>query len=139
MENLVLLDAGPFVALINRDDQFHGWTVAQLGAMQAELLSCEAVISECFYLVRHNPVGVSALLAYLEEGIVRLDFSLDANLAAVASLMRKYHDTPMSLADACLVRMSELHSTARVFTLDADFRLYRRNGRQTIPLIYPAP
>lgn len=51
--------------------------------------------------------------------------------------MRRYADVPMSLADACLVRMSELSDDASVLTLDSDFRIYRRLGRQAIPLLTP--
>ncbi len=91
-----------------------------------------------FFLVRRNPVGIATLLANLDEGLVRLDFNLGSHLFSVTALMRKYRDTPMSLADACLIRMSELHSHCRVFTLDSDFQRYRRHGRQTLPLIHPA-
>ena len=138
MGNLVVLDAGPLVALINRDDFHHAWAVAEISEMRTEMLICEAVLSECFHLLRRNAVGVSTLLSYLEEGIVKLDFRLHDNLAAVASLMRKYQDVPMSLADACLVRVSELNDGAGVFTIDSDFKLYRRHSRQPIPLIYPS-
>jgi predicted nucleic acid-binding protein len=96
------------------------------------------VISESLFLLRHAHHGVPTLMNMLEEDLVRLAFDLDDHLDPVARLILKYQEVPMSLADACLVRMSELHSTARVFTLDADFRLYRRNGRQVIPLIFPA-
>jgi predicted nucleic acid-binding protein len=74
-----------------------------------------------------------------QEDLIRLAFNLDEHLAAVTRLITKYHDVPMSLADASLVRMSELHDRARIFTLDSDFKRYRRHGRQAIPLIYPAP
>ena len=69
--------------------------------------------------------------------MIRVDFSLSDNLGPVRRLMKKYRSTPMSLADASLVRMSELHSDSSVFTLDADFKIYRRHGRQVIPLIIP--
>ena len=139
MADRVVLDAGPLVAFINRGDEYHDWTVAQVRGLNAELVTCEAVVSECYFLVRHSPAGVATLLSYLEEGIVSLDFELAGHLSAVSTLMRKYHDVPMSLADACLVRMSELHDRARVSTLDADFKVYRRHSRQTIPLIFPTP
>jgi len=80
--------------------------------------------------------GVRQLLALVERGIVTLDFDLRVEFAAVADLMRRYEDAPMSLADACLVRMSELHREAPVFTLDSDFRIYRRFRRRAIPLIH---
>lgn len=139
MADPVVLDAGPLVAFINRGDQYHEWACRWVRNLDGELVTCDAVISETFFLVQHNPAGISTLLSYLDEGIVRLDFDLRANLTPVTALMRKYHDVPMSLADACLVRMTELHSHGRVFTLDSDFKRYRRHGRQSIPLIYPAP
>lgn len=138
MAGPVLIDSGPLVALLNRDEHDHLWVLEQFKQLYAELRTCEAVISESFFLVRHNPHGIAALLDLLDSGAIRLDFTLNGHLAVVTSLMRKYHDVPMSLADACLVRMSELHDGARVFTLDSDFKLYRRHGRQTIPMIYPA-
>jgi predicted nucleic acid-binding protein len=76
-----------------------------------------------------NLPGIAALLDILDRGVLRVDFTLDNPLSAVTALMRKYQDIPMSLADACLVRLSELHDRSRVFTLDSDFKLYRRNGR----------
>jgi len=139
MADPVVLDAGPLVAFINRCDQYHEWACGCVPSMAGELITCEAVISEAFFLVQHNPVGIATLLSYLDEGIVRLDFDLGAQLTSVTTLMRKYRDVPMSLADACLVRMTELHSHCRVFTLDSDFKRYRRLGRQAIPLITPAP
>jgi predicted nucleic acid-binding protein len=140
MASRVVLDAGPLVALIDRRDQFHHWALAQAKdlAARVELVTCEAVISEVFFLVHHVPGGVAGLLTFLEEGAVRLDFNMRENLAAVTTLMRKYSDVPMSVADACLVRLTELHPHAPVFTLDSDFKLYRRHGRHAIPLISPA-
>jgi predicted nucleic acid-binding protein len=139
MGNPVVLDTGPLVALLDRNDPWHGWAGEQLKQLIDPMLTCEAVVSESAFVLGARDPGFRRLSGLFRDGVVRLGFDLDEHFEAVAGLLAKYHDTPMSLADACLVRMSELHSTARVFTLDADFRLYRRNGRQTIPLIYPAP
>ena len=139
MGNPVVLDTGPLVAFIDREDACHHWASEQLRSLEPPFLTCEAVISESLFLLRRAHNGVPTLMNMLQEDLIQLAFDLDDHLAPVAHLIAKYQEVPMSLADACLVRMSELHSTARVFTLDADFRLYRRNGRQTIPLIYPAP
>jgi predicted nucleic acid-binding protein len=139
MGNPVVLDTGPLVAFIDREDACHLWASEQLRSLEPPFLTCEAVISESLFLLRRAHNGVPTLMNMLQEDLIRLAFDLDEHLAPVAHLIAKYQEVPMSLANACLVRMSELHSTARVFTLDADFRLYRRNGRQTIPLIYPAP
>lgn len=134
----VVLDAGPLVAILNRNDQFHVWATAQLSGIHEEIITCEAVIVEACFLLRHVSGAASQLMSLLEERVVTLEFELRRHLPHVSELMRKYADTPMSLADACLVRMTELHARTRVFTLDSDFKLYRRHGRQTIPLIYPA-
>ena len=68
---------------------------------------------------------------------LRSDFDLHAEYRAVRDLMRRYRELPMSFADACLVRMAEIHSDGVVWTLDRDFHVYRRHRRQTIPLVTP--
>ena len=101
------------------------------------LFSCESVITETCYLLRRLPATVQKLLGFLRDGHLSLAFDLEGQTDRVAKLMAKYSDLPMSLADACLVRMTELRSEGIVLTLDSDFRLYRRHGRQTIPTIMP--
>ena len=98
------------------------------------LLTCEAVVSETCFLVRHARGGPSAVL--LSRGALRIAFQLEDNVSAVR-LMARYARVPMSLADACLVRMAEAHTDSRVLTLDRDFRLYRKHGRHAIPAIMP--
>ncbi len=139
MADLVVLDTGPLVALIDREDAHHAWAAAQLTSLAPPFLTCEAVISEALFLLPRAHHGVSTLLSFLREGLIRVSFDFGDNLDAVTQLTAKYEDVPMSLADACLVRMTELHDRARVFTLDADFKVYRRHSRLAIPLIYPAP
>ncbi|MSU51711.1 MAG: pilus assembly protein [Opitutus sp.] len=139
MDARVILDTGPFVALIDRRDPLHDWTVQQVKLLKPPFHTCEAVVAESLFLLQDVHGGSAHVTGLLVDGYVRLDFHLDDNLGSVTPLMAKYHDVPMSLADACLVRMSELHDRARVFTLDADFKLYRRHGRQVIPLIIPVP
>ena len=77
------------------------------------------------------------MLALLSEDIVKVDFRLDQEVVALKALMKKFADVPMSLADACLVRMTELEPNAVVVTLDSDFRIYRRNRRRAVPTITP--
>ena len=134
---IVLVSA---VALIDRDDQFHEWALARTREMapKLQLVICEPVVAEAYHLVVRTTGGPHALLRFLEQGGVHLDFSFAAHLSSVAALMRKYQDIPMSLADACLVRMSKLHEGSRVFTLDSDFLFYRRHGRQTARRRVPA-
>ena len=133
----VLLDTGPLVALIDGRDRYHGWAVAQWNRIRPPLLTCESVVAEAAYLLRKFPGGSTSLLGMVERGAVTVSFRLDDEAAAVGHLMAKYHEVPMSLADACLVRMSERHSGSVVLTLDVDFRVYRRHGRQVIPTSMP--
>ena len=137
MSPSILLDTGPLVALLDRRDQHHLWSTAVAARYQPPWYSCEPVITEASFLLRHLPDAVQAILGMLGKGIVRIEFRLEGKDQQVAALMRRYRNLPMSLADACLVSMSESQANCRVLTLDGDFRVYRRHGRQKIPLVIP--
>jgi predicted nucleic acid-binding protein len=133
----VILDAGPLIALVNPRDRFHEWVRHQFADIRPPLVTCESVISEACFSSRRTRGKVANILGLIERGVVQLPFELRAEFSAVSSLMRRYADSPMSLADACLVRMSELMEDCHVLTLDGDFRVYRRLGRRAIPLLIP--
>ena len=133
----VIVDAGPLVAYVCQDDQDHPWTKEQFRHFQSPLLTCDAVVSEALFVLGRLQGDVQPLLELLERGIIIPSFNLSSQLKPVCELIRRYRNVPMSLADACLVRMTELQPSARVFTLDRDFTLYRKNRRQAIPLIFP--
>ena len=133
----VMVDAGPLVAYLKRDDQDHVWAKEVFQSLTRPLLTCDAVLGEAFFLLQPIHGGTGRLLELLENNIVVPGFDLPGELPAVGQLLRKYESVPMSLADACLVRMTELHRDATVFTLDGDFRIYRKHRRQTIPLLCP--
>ncbi len=137
MGKAVLIDSGPLVAVLRRRDQHHAWARAHFEAGVEPFLTCEAVVSECFFLLERAREGKQALSALLERGIVLVEFSFALQRAETLRLIRRYNDMPMSFADACLVRMAEQIDAATIFTTDADFRTYRKNGRQMIPLITP--
>ncbi len=137
MKQSVVLDTGPLVALLDSRDQYHVWTRNLFSDIEPPLLTCDAVLSEACFLVRKRLGNAEPILKLVEIGVVRLAFSLDENWREVSSLMRRFNDVPMSLADACLVRMSELVENCTVLTLDADFHIYRRLGRKSIPLLIP--
>lgn len=137
MAKTVLIDSGPIVAVLRRRDQYHGWARAHFESSSESFATCEAVISESHFLLGGIPGGVEALYALLERGVIKVPFSLANQLDETVRLIRRYRDLPISLADACLVRMAELEEDIAVFTTDTDFRLYRRNGRQVIPVIMP--
>ena len=133
----MLLDTGPLVAFLNRTDSHHAWAASQWQQINPPLLTNESVLTEALYLLGAHGGDPDAALDLLERGALRLSFNLEDHLASLRKLMHKYRSTPMSVADACLVRMSELNSGACVFTLDRDFNVYRRHGRQVIPLLCP--
>jgi uncharacterized protein len=133
----VIVDTGPIVALLSSSDAHHDWTRDQLDVVEPPLVTCEAVISEACFILRRINGGQDAVLELVERGVIAVELSLNAELAAIRKLMAKYASVPMSLADACLVRMSELDTKAKVLTLDSDFKIYRRNRRQNIPCLSP--
>ena len=137
MNQGILLDTGPLVAFLNQRDRYHDWALAQWGQIAPPLLTCEAVLSEACFLLGAAPNGSDAVVQMLERKIITVSFHLSGHIQPVAKLLAKYSSVPMSLADACLVRMSEVYPDSRVFTLDSDFELYRKHGRQVIPAIMP--
>lgn len=133
----IIADAGVIVGLIYQKDQWHEWTKEQSRHLLPPFLTCEAVITEACFLLQDVSGGEQNVLGMIVDGYLQIDFSLSEEAASVKSLMKKYNSVPMSLADACLVRMSEQHEDSIVFTVDGDFVIYRKNGRQSIPLIIP--
>lgn len=129
-----ILDAGPLIAAINRDDAHHRWARETLEHLGAPFYSCAEVIAEAAALTGKP----TAIVEMIQSKEIILAFDLAEQTAGVLALLRKYGDQRMDLADACIVRMAELMRDSRVVTLDrADFGIYRRNGRELIPLIAP--
>ena len=132
-----IVDTGPLVAALRDSEAAHPWAVAQFRALPAPLLTCEPVLAETFFLLSRHSNGARQFFGMLHSGLLRVRFSLADEEQALSQLVAKYKDLPMSLADACLVRMAELHPGASVLTLDGHFRVYRKHGRQLIPVIMP--
>jgi len=101
------------------------------------LLTCEPVLTEAAFLLKREGREADALFALLERGVIRIALNVQERQADLRALMHRYRNRPMSLADACLVRLAELHTGGEVFTLDLDFRIYRRHGNKVIPLLMP--
>ncbi len=133
-----IVDTGPLVAFLDRAEQHHHWVVAQVEELPPPLLVCEPVVAEAMYLLARFSRGQDALLGLLETGALRIAFRIDEHVPALRKLHQKYRDTPMSLSDACIVRMTEIYERHAVLTLDSDFTIYRKNGREPLELIYPA-
>jgi len=109
--------------------------LSQLDSLPWPWLTCDAALTESFYLLGDR--GAPQLTALLRRGALKLAFNLSDELETVLTLLEKYSEVPMSLADACLVRMSETLSEPMVVTTDSDFRIYRRNRRQVVPCLMP--
>ena len=137
MSEIILLDTGSLVAVLFRRDQFYQWAVEKISQMPAPLLTCEAVIAEACFLTQRMLGSSKAVYDFIETGAVKIDFNLADEFESVRDLALRYQNVPMSLADACLVRMSEVYENSTVFTTDSDFLIYRKNGNQIIPTIIP--
>ncbi len=130
-----LADSSALVALLSRNDQHHEWIAVQTDTLPWPWLSCEPALTEAFHLLGKR--GAPRLKELLRRGAVVLAFDLGDQLTPVLGLMDKYADVPMSLADACLVRMSETLPDSMVLTTDSDFKIYRRHSRQVVPCLMP--
>lgn len=130
----LIADTGPLVALFDKGDEHHQWAMRGLGKVSEPLLTSESVLSEALFLLESKLRSRAALLALWAEDGMRVVFESNRDKESLISLLQKYSDVPMSLADASLVRLSEIHPDAKVWTLDADFKIYRRFGRRVIPL-----
>lgn len=133
----LILDTGPWVALLCRNERHHEWAKAQFAQTADPLLTCEAVVAETCFLLTRAGFDPAKALALIERGVVQVAMSLGEEIAAVRALFQRYDNVPASLADACLIRLAERHEPCRVFTLDSDFHVYRRHGRKVIPLLNP--
>lgn len=128
-----IADTGLLKAALDRDDAAHAWAAGELRA-HAPFHTCEAVLDELSFLLGTAIPGLQLVV----HGDLLLDFDLATEAPAVIGLLHKYRDRQMDLADACLLRMTELEPRCKVWTVDrADFRVYRRHGRQTVPCEFP--
>ncbi len=135
---VAIVDTGPLVAFFDRAERHHRWVAERFEELDAPLLVCEPVLAEATYLLARFPRAQDAVLELIQNGALRVAFRLDEHLGAVRKLLQKYKDTPMSLADACIVRMAEIHDRHAVLTLDSDFLVYRKHGRAMPTLLHPA-
>jgi predicted nucleic acid-binding protein len=129
-----IADTGFIVAALNRDDSYHAWASRIASGITEPLLTCESVLSEATFHLRSS----ADVLSLVTSGMLTVQFDLAANLHAVADLAARYSDRQPDLADLCLIRMSELHPKHVIITIDeSDFRVYRRNKREVIPILTP--
>jgi uncharacterized protein len=132
-----LIDTGPLVSFLASGLRHHSWSCDQWELFRPSLLTCEPILTEAAFLPKREGREADPLFALLQRGVIRIALDVQEEQADLRALLHRYRNRPMSLADACLVRLSELHATGDVFTLDSDFRFYRRHGNKVIPLLMP--
>jgi predicted nucleic acid-binding protein len=137
MQKGIILDTGVLVAFLMPNDKFHQWAVASLTDIQYPVLTCEAVLTEVCFLLQRVYLGREKALQLVKQGYIKIPFCLSKEIETVEKLMPRYNSVPMSLADACLVRMTEIYTDASILTLDSDFRIYRKHRNQEISVIMP--
>lgn len=129
-----IVDTGYLVALLRNGDEHHTWAKSLAGKLDLPLLTCEAVIAEAAFHLR----SAAYILEMLRRGVLEIAFDCRKHLESLHDLAQRYADRRPDLADLCLIRMSELYPRHSVITVDeSDFRVYRRNKRDVIPLICP--
>jgi uncharacterized protein len=128
-----IADTGFLVAFANRRDRHFAWAYSLAQQIHEPLLTCEAVLAETAFHLN----DCALVLGMMDTGLVRLAFDLESHRTEMNKLSNRYADRQPDLADLCLIRMSELFPEHPVITVDGDFRIYRRNRRETIPVIMP--
>lgn len=128
-----IADTGFIVAFARGNDQHHSWALDVAKRITEPLLTCEAVLAEAAFHLQSS----SYVLALLQDEMLRLAFDFSRNVEPLGELARRYEDRNPDLADLCLIRMSELYPKHVVITVDSDFRIYRRNRREVIPIQMP--
>ncbi len=131
------MDTGILVAAFDQSDAWAGWVAMAMKQLSPPMITCEAVLAETWFLLRHRPEGWCKVSKWLDLGVLKVEFSFSEHEERVLGLMEKYRDLPMSLADASLVAMVEAGIGDRVFTLDNHFRIYRHSGRRVVPVLMP--
>ena len=122
----ILLDTGPLVALLSKDDAEHARAERLFADCLPPLRCCEAVVAEaCFLMRKVHAAGPAEVIALGRKGVYEISMSLEDNWTSVETLLRKYANRPISLADACLIRCAEIYHEGRILTFDSDFAFYR--------------
>lgn len=133
----VLLDTGVIVALLDRSERWHEASAGVVGDLTQPLVTCEAVIAEACYLMRHVHGAPEAILENVEKRVFQIPFSATRSAGPVRRIFRKYRDQGVDFADACLIRLAEEADTGQILTLDADFRVFRWRRNRAFELLLP--
>jgi predicted nucleic acid-binding protein len=121
------------VAYLDRSDHHHAWAREVMGTLTEPVVTCDAVLAEVAFLLQRGGIAAGLLLRTIERGVLVSRFESMREAQSLRVLLERYENVPMSFADACMVRLSELHPRAEVWTTDSDFTIYRRNRRSPNP------
>lgn len=133
----ILLDTGFVFALLNDRESRHAECVAVLSQVYRPIVTCEAVVVECCYLLRHHPAVREVLLRNVHSGLFEIPFHIADSVPQVLEILKKYSDTPADFADACLIQMADELETGDILTLDSDFKHYRWRRNRRFNLLVP--
>lgn len=133
----IIIDTSVIIAYLNKKEKYHNWAVENFKEFLPPLITCEPVITECSFLLKKIDKGNYQLFELIKEKILQVKFNLQEEFKSIDFLLQQYSDIPISLADACLIRMSEIYQDSRIITLDSDFKIYKKNRNKIIDLIIP--
>jgi predicted nucleic acid-binding protein len=134
---VIIVDAGPLIALVDKGEVDHKPCVEALTQLTAPMITTWPTLTEAMYLLGSAGgwKAQEALWKLIGRGDLQL-IELDESMCKrTQALMAKYQDMPMDLADASLVAVAEMLNLKRIFTLDSDFHVYRFKGRQAFEII----
>jgi predicted nucleic acid-binding protein len=132
-----LVDTSFFVALYNKREAAHHLCVETYEAIDSQLVTCEACITEALHILGHASTAVGSIFTSIEQGALEVPFHIGSEVREVAQLMRKYADTECDFADACLIAMADQLNTGDILTLDSDFKHYRWRRTRKFNMLVP--
>jgi len=136
---MILVDTGPLYAFFNKRDQWNWWVGKTLGEYEPPLYTCESVISETIFLLQRSSLEIRGLMELIARGhlVVQPAFTSKNDQNRIQQILTNYQNLPASFADACIVRMAEVHNSTQIMTFDSDFTIYRKSGGEPLNLISP--
>ncbi|MEX0719718.1 MAG: PIN domain-containing protein [Balneolaceae bacterium] len=135
----ILIDTGPLYAVFDHRDQWHGWSVQQFGCLNPPFVTCEAVVTETIFLLNKIGIGTEPLFNLMNRNLLQVEPILNSssNQRFIQKFISNYKNLPASVADSCLMFLSEHEKDPVIFTLDSDFTIYRMQNGNTVNLIIP--
>ena len=131
-----LIDAGPMIALFNRDDRYHTAMVDFLKTFQGRLFSTWPVLTEVTHMLDFNPLVQIDFLTWIANGAVTMVNLDQTDIERIIELAGKYADLPMDLADGSLLAIAEREKIRNVITIDSDYYVYRMKNKRAMKILF---